>query len=158
MKWILWLGLLGGWAMAQSAQPVAPMPGPVSQGPVAVPPQSADANAPPALPPIPQPPGPATDVWQPAAVAELRLMNKVDSHPQTVMLKLGQSVSYGSLTITLRACLSRPVDQIQDWAAYLDIIDSHQDESGFHGWTLANEPWIGLFEHPVYDVRLMRCH
>jgi len=114
--------------------------------------------APPAQPSIPQPPGPAPDVWMPSGTAELRLMNKVDSHPVTVMLQVGQQTQYGSLTITLKSCLARPIDQNQDWAAYLDIVDSHQDEPSFHGWMLANEPWIGMLEHPVYDVRLIACH
>ncbi len=147
------LGLLCGVALAGSAWAQTPVP-PVHQDPLAVPPPATA----PATPGIPQPPGPAADIWTPAASAELRVMNKVDSHPQTLLLKVGESANFGSLTITLKSCLARPIDQIQDWAAYLDIVDSHQDEPGFHGWTLANEPWIGMLEHPVYDVRLMRCH
>ena len=132
-----------------------------AEAPIATPAPVAPSGAAPAvphLPAIPQPPGPAADVWMPAGTAELRLMNKVDSHPSTVMLPVGQQVTYGSLTITLKSCLARPIDQIQDWAAYLDVVDSHQDEPGFHGWMLANEPWIGMLEHPIYDVRLIACH
>jgi len=120
--------------------------------------QGSAAPATPAAPTIPQPPGPAPDVWMPAGTAELRLMNKVDSHPETRLLQVGQQTIYGSLTISLKSCLARPIDQVQDWAAYLDIVDSHQDEPSFHGWMLANEPWIGMLEHPVYDVRLVACH
>ena len=84
-------------------------------------------------------------------------MNKVDSMPQTIEVPLGATAQFGSLSISLRSCLTRPSDQLPDSVAWLDIVDSHQDEPGFHGWSFANEPWIGLFQHPVYDVRLMNC-
>jgi len=145
-----------------SPTPVSPAASsPASSNPTSPGAAVAPGGTSPATPPapsIPQPPGPAPDVWMPAGTAELRVMNKVDSHPQTLMLQVGQQAVYGSLTISLRSCLARPIDQIQDWAAYLDIADSHQDEPSFHGWMLANEPWIGMLEHPVYDVHLIACH
>lgn len=93
----------------------------------------------------------------PEQTVQLRVMNKVDSHPQMLTVQVGQSASFGSLTIVPRSCLARPADQIQDWAAYLDITDSRQGEPSFHGWMLAKEPWIGVLQHPVYDVRLVGC-
>jgi len=138
---------------------VAPPAPPGGAAPNPSGPNAASPPAPaPATPTIPQPPGPAADVWVPAGTAELRVMNKVDSHPSTLMLPVGQQAQYGSLTISVKSCLARPADQNQDWAAYLDIVDSHQDEPSFHGWTLANEPWIGMLEHPIYDVHLIACH
>ncbi len=162
MRVLLAIGLLiPGFAFAQTPAPALTGLQPPALPSVAATPDASSpgaATATPRLPAIPQPPAAAASTWMPAGTAELRLMNKVDSHPITVMLPVGQQTAYGSLTITLKSCLARPADQIQDWAAYLDVVDSHQDEPSFHGWTLANEPWLGMLEHPIYDVRLIACH
>lgn len=156
-------------AVSSPAAPGSPAaasgtPGAATPAPATIPPAAGAAAAPAApaapvlaAPTIPQPPGPAPDIWMPAGNAVLVLMNKVDSHPRQVTVPVGSSIRYGSLTITVKSCLARPADQIQDWAAFLDIVDSHADEPGFHGWMLAKEPWLGMLQHPVYDVRLLNC-
>ncbi len=157
---------IAGMGLAQAPAPAAPASPPVAPAPAtggaAAPGQTptapAQAAAPAlAAPTIPQPPGPSPDSWAQSGNAVLVLMNKVDSHPRQVTVPVGGSITYGSLTITVRSCLSRPGDQIEDWAAYLDIVDSHTDEPGFQGWMLAKEPWLGMLQHPVYDVRLTDC-
>ncbi len=102
------------------------------------------------------PPSPP-DTWVPRGTAELKVLNKVDAHVDTVTLKVGEAADNASLSIALRACAIRPPDLPQDSAAYLDIKDSRPGAPGFHGWIFANEPAVSMLEHPIYDVRLIGC-
>ena len=107
-------------------------------------------------PPAP-PPAAAPEGWQPRTTAELVLLDKVRAQPSTQSVRMGQSLTYGTLTITLRGCVTRAPDLPQDSAAFLEVVDSRPGAPGFRGWMLANEPALGQLEHPIYDVRLVAC-
>ncbi|MEI6159140.1 MAG: DUF2155 domain-containing protein, partial [Roseococcus sp.] len=71
---------------------------------------------------------------------------------------------FGTLTITLRACHSRPPDEVPDAAAWLEVTDDRGGSNGaaaqvpvFRGWLFADAPAVNMFEHPVYDLRIMSC-
>ncbi|HBK08772.1 MAG TPA: DUF2155 domain-containing protein [Acetobacteraceae bacterium] len=109
----------------------------------------------------PAPSGPAVmerpNVWVPGAVAKVQALDKVNAQTSTLTIKVGQSVTFGSLTITAKACVTRPVDQPADAAAYLTVTDSHPDSPGFAGWMLAGEPSVSMLQHPIYDLRVTGC-
>ena len=96
--------------------------------------------------------------WIPRPVAELRALDKVDGRTATLTVPVGQSVTFGSLTIVVQACDVRPPDQPEDATARLVITDSHAGEPGFSGWILRSDPAVSMLEHPVYDVRVVGCH
>ncbi|MDA8250062.1 MAG: DUF2155 domain-containing protein [Rhodospirillales bacterium] len=100
------------------------------------------------------PPPPA---WLPRPAARLVLLDKISAQPHSVTVQVGQSVTFGALTVGVRACDVRPPDQPADATAFLDLSDSHAGMPGFHGWMFADEPAANMFEHPVYDVRLAGC-
>ncbi len=97
------------------------------------------------------------DSWQPRQAGTVRVMNKIDSTVATVSLKVGDTVPFQSLRITLSGCFVRPPDLPADAAAHLAIADTRPDQPGFAGWMLKNEPALNMLEHPVYDVQLVGC-
>jgi hypothetical protein len=97
------------------------------------------------------------DTWLPAPSGSLRVMNKIDSTVQLLTLKVGQTVTYESLTLTLSGCFVRPADVPADAAAHLKIVDNRPDAPGFDGWMLKREPSLNILQHPVYDVQLAGC-
>ncbi len=144
----LGLSLLAGKAAAQ--QTALP--------PVTVPPATSLPGWPPAdSAPGALPAANASPAWLPRGGAELQALDKINARTTTLSVKLGQSVAFGSLTITVRACLVRPADQPADAAAFLEITDSRKDAPGFRGWMLAAEPFVTTLQHPVYDVRVSGC-
>lgn len=110
----------------------------------------------PATPPPPATPGPLSN-WEPRGEAQMKALDKVNARSLTLSARVGQVVKYATLSITVRACLVRPNDQEADAAAYLDITDARPNAPGFRGWMFANEPGIGVLEHPIYDIRLTAC-
>ncbi len=97
------------------------------------------------------------NTWVPSGTARLQALDKVNAQTAALSVKVGQPAVFGSLTITVKACLIRPPDQPADAAAYLDVTDSHADSPGFDGWMLANEPSLSMMQHPIYDIRVTGC-
>ncbi len=110
-----------------------------------------------ATPAAAQAPMSGPDSWQSRNQAELVFLDKVRAQPTAAAVRVGQSTTFGSLTITVRSCMTRPPDLPQDSAVFLDITDSRPGGASFRGWMLANEPSINILEHPIYDVRLTAC-
>lgn len=106
----------------------------------------------------PSPPSSPPDAWQPRDTAELSVLDKVRAQPSPLTVRVGQSVSWGSLTITLRGCVARPPDLPQDSAAFLEVTDGRATGAAFRGWMLASAPALSLMEHPIYDLRVTSCH
>ena len=122
-------------------------------------PPSPDAQESPGAPPLAQQPVPFNrpNVWMPAKEAKIQALDKVNAQSGDLTIKVGQSASYGSLTITVKACVVRPPDQPADAAAFLDVTDSHPDSDGFSGWMLAKEPSVSMMQNPIYDLRVSGC-
>lgn len=98
--------------------------------------------------------------WEPQRVAELQALDKVNARVSTLRVPVGQPASFGTLTLTVRACQARPADEVPDAAAWLEITDSRPPANGaavFRGWMFANAPGVNMLQHPVYDIRVLEC-
>ncbi|HVB66261.1 MAG TPA: DUF2155 domain-containing protein [Acetobacteraceae bacterium] len=93
----------------------------------------------------------------PRSTAVLQVLNKETAAARTLTVAVGQSATIGPLIITVRACVVRPPTMPGDAAAFLGIADHAQDDPGFQGWTLKNEPFLSMYQNPLYDVRVVGC-
>jgi len=101
----------------------------------------------------------AAQEWVPRRVGEIQALDKVNARVVTLRATVGEPARFGTLTITLRACHARPADEVPDAAAWLEVSDERGGASGpvFRGWLFAGAPAVNMFEHPVYDLRIMVC-
>jgi hypothetical protein len=104
-----------------------------------------------------EPEAPPPNPWLPRPVANLIALDKISARATPLAVKVGQSATFGSLTISVRACVVRPPDQAADAAAFLDITDAHGGMPAFHGWMILSDPSLAVLQHPVYGVRLSGC-
>jgi len=129
---------------------------------------SAAAQTPPAppvvVPPVMAPgaqtvaPPPAVpETWLPMGVADLVGLDKITTRLTKFSVKVGETASFGTLRITLRACAVRGPNQPADQAAFLDMADVRRKDFAFHSWMLVSDPAVAVVEHPVYDVKLAGC-
>jgi hypothetical protein len=100
---------------------------------------------------------PPRNVWLTAGAAKLQALDKVNAQALMLTIKVGKSATFGSLTIKVRACMTRPLDQPTDAAAFVDVTDSHPDQPRFDGWLLLAEPAASMLQHPLYDLRVAGC-
>jgi hypothetical protein len=142
------------------ATPAPPAPAPPAAAPPAVvtPATPPGAATPPVTTPIPPAAGtPIPGDWQARGFAELVALDKVTARPTQLAVKVGETVRFGTLAITVRACAVRPPDQPADATAFLEITDRGGATPIFRGWMFAAEPSLAVLEHPVYDVRVTGC-
>jgi hypothetical protein len=72
----------------------------------------------------------------------------------------GETVQFGTLQITERACFTRPATETPQTETFVEV-----DEVGeakeykriFSGWMFAASPGLHGIEHPIYDIWLTGC-
>ena len=96
----------------------------------------------------------------PRDLALLQGLDKVTARVKTFLAPVDQPVSFGSLTITTRMCDRTPVTEAPESTAFLEIVEvvpGQEPRWVFSGWMFASSPAVSAMEHPVYDVRVLRC-
>ncbi len=96
-------------------------------------------------------------LWLPRDTAMLQVLDKINARSLDLAVKVGETIPFEHLAITLRACFVRPSTLPADAAANLQIVDSRPDAPGFKGWMFAAEPSLAMLQHPLYDVRVLGC-
>lgn len=92
--------------------------------------------------------------------AVLRTLDKVTARTLDLTIGIDETVSYGTLNITVRKCVKRPPEETPETSTFLEIDERQQDEAPiplFMGWMFASSPALNALEHPVYDVWVIDC-
>jgi hypothetical protein len=106
--------------------------------------------------PAPPPPPAGT-------VAVLEGLDKTTARVSRIDAPVGEPVTFGTLVITVRACVKRPPEEPPETAAFLEIDKTEPGaEAGatkqvFSGWMFASSPAISALEDPIYDVNVLDC-
>jgi hypothetical protein len=93
----------------------------------------------------------------------LQGLDKTTARITTIEAPLDRSVRFGSLVITVRACVKRPPEEPPETAAFLEIDDVHSGEGSvsanriFSGWMFKSSPALSALEHAVYDIGVLDC-
>ena len=96
----------------------------------------------------------------PHLVAELQELDKITARTTTIRAPIGSEVEFGTLRITVRACLTTPPTEPPESAAFLQINvvePGGEPKEAFSGWMFASSPSLSALEHPVYDVWVVAC-
>ncbi|MEM8798689.1 MAG: DUF2155 domain-containing protein [Pseudomonadota bacterium] len=95
-------------------------------------------------------------------VAQLRALDKLTARVETLDVRAGEPLSFGTLTILMRTCKSSLPVERPETAAYVDVVDyktsTRETVPLFSGWMLASTPGVNALEHPVYDVWVISCN
>ena len=92
--------------------------------------------------------------------AVLQGLDKITARVSTIKVAVGETVTFGSLQITLRACDKRPPEETPESAAFLQVVEQKPGEqpvTRFSGWMFASSPALSALDHPVYDIWVLRC-
>ena len=95
----------------------------------------------------------------------LRTLDKVTATTEDYTVKIGDKLTYGSLTVAVKHCEKRPPEDVPETYAFLQIDDlkldgkgdDGQEERVFSGWMLASNPAISALDHSVYDIWVIDC-
>lgn len=94
-------------------------------------------------------------------VATFAGLDKITGRITRFDVYIDETVLFGALEITPRACYNRPAnDTLQRTSAFLEVnqmsLDG-SDERIFTGWMFADSPALNAVDHAVYDVWLIEC-
>jgi len=105
----------------------------------------------------------ATPAWaQPIAnpVATFAGLDKITGRITRFDVYIDETVLFGALEITPRACYNRPPTEAQRVSAFLEV--DQRSLTGvskriFTGWMFADSPALNAVDHAIYDVWLIEC-
>ena len=93
---------------------------------------------------------------------DIRILDKLSSKSKLLKLDIGENFSYKNLEIKVLKCKNSKFDDNPEITTYLQVKDnknSNNDEVFvFNGWTFSSSPSIQVFDHPVYDLWILKCY
>src|SRR5690242_15079274 len=119
---------------------------------------------------------------EPRVGVKLRALDKITGNSTDIVAKVGETLTFGRLKVTVKACFQSPPEDTPESAAFLEIHaivppgKGHNDTPGetermhrgpqpigpdnllFSGWMFASSPGLSALEHPTYDVWVISCN
>ena len=93
---------------------------------------------------------------------DLKILDKISSKNTLVKLKNGELITFKDLSIKSLKCKNSEFDDNPEITAYIQVKDLTNENNNevfvFNGWMFSSSPSITPFDHPVYDVWLIKCY
>ena len=93
---------------------------------------------------------------------DLKILDKISSKNTLVKLRNGELITFKDLSIKSLKCKNSEFDDDPEITAYIQVKDLTDENNNevfiFNGWMFSSSPSITPFDHPVYDVWLIRCY
>ena len=93
---------------------------------------------------------------------QLNILDKVSSKNYKIFIKIGEEKIFKNISIKPLKCKNSKFDDNPEITAYLQVKDTtninKDDVFVFNGWMFSSSPSIAPFDHPVYDIWLVKCY
>ena len=93
---------------------------------------------------------------------DIKILDKISSKNILLKLKNREETIYKDLLIKSMKCKNSEFDDNPEITAYIQVSDlTNKDKNDvfvFNGWMFSSSPSIAPFDHPVYDIWLVRCY
>jgi hypothetical protein len=93
-------------------------------------------------------------------VAVFSGLDKITGRITTFDVYVNETVQFGALQVTPKACYSRDQSEEQKVDGFVEVDEITLDRKIrriFTGWMFAASPGLNAVEHPIYDVWLKDC-
>ena len=87
-------------------------------------------------------------------------LDKITGRIVSFEAAMGETVQFGSLKVTSRACFTRPPTEAPQTDTFVEVDEvsaGKDDKRIFSGWMFAASPGLHGIEHPIYDIWLTNC-
>jgi len=96
------------------------------------------------------------------AFTDIKILDKISSKNTLVSLKNTEELIFGDLGIKIMKCKNSEFDDNPEITAYIQVRDLTNKDNNevfvFNGWIFSSSPSINPFDHPVYDIWLVKCY
>ena len=93
---------------------------------------------------------------------DIKILDKISSKNELVNLYNGEELIYKDLAIKVLKCTNSELDDNPEIKAYIQVRDLTKKSNDivyvFNGWMFSSSPSINPFDHPVYDIWLVKCY
>ena len=93
---------------------------------------------------------------------DIKILDKISSKTSQLSLNIGEETKFENLIIKILKCKNSEFDDNPEITAYMQVQDvtlkNNDKVFVFNGWTFSSSPSITLFDHPVYDIWLIKCY
>ena len=93
---------------------------------------------------------------------DLKILDKIGSKNTLIKLRNGELITFKDLSIKSLKCKNSEFDDDPEITAYIQVKDLTDENNNevfvFNGWMFSSSPSITPFDHPVYDVWLIKCY
>ena len=93
---------------------------------------------------------------------DLKILDKISSKNTLVKLRNGELIKFKDLSIKSLKCKNSEFGDNPEITAYIQVKDLTDENNNevfvFNGWMFSSSPSITPFDHPVYDVWLVKCY
>ena len=93
-------------------------------------------------------------------VAQFSGLDKITGRITKFDVYVNETVQFGALQITPRACYTRPATETQRTSVFVEVDQVSLKGSIsriFTGWMFADSPALNAIDHAVYDIWLLDC-
>lgn len=91
-------------------------------------------------------------------VAVLRGLDKISGLASDITVNVGDTVTYGRLTVLVEECREPPQGESEDAFVFMKVQDPKAGaEPVFSGWMFASSPALSAMDHQRYDLWVLSC-
>ena len=77
-------------------------------------------------------------------------------------INIGEEYIFKNLILKVLKCKNSEFDDNPEVTSYLQVRDLNNKDNNevfvFNGWTFSSSPSIQSFDHPVYDLWILKCY
>ncbi len=93
---------------------------------------------------------------------DVKILDKLSSKNKLLQLKIGEDYIFKNLNLKVLKCKNSEFDDDPEITSYLQVRDLNNKDNNevfvFNGWTFSSSPSIQAFDHPIYDLWILKCY
>ena len=93
---------------------------------------------------------------------DIQILDKLSSKNKLVKINIGEEFIFKNLILKVLKCKNSKFDDNPEITSYLQVKDINNQNNNevfvFNGWTFSSSPSIQVFDHPVYDLWILKCY
>ena len=93
---------------------------------------------------------------------DVQILDKLSSKNKLIKINIGEEFIFKNLVLKVLKCKNSQFDDNPEITSYLQVKDINNQNNNevfvFNGWTFSSSPSIQVFDHPVYDLWILKCY
>ena len=93
---------------------------------------------------------------------EIKILDKLSSKNKLIKINVGEEYIFKNLALKVFKCKNSKFDDNPEITSYLQVKDLNNKNNNevfvFNGWTFSSSPSIQAFDHPIYDLWILKCY